>query len=154
MAESDPPKHPLAHVPPDKCYEMMLSERAALVAACQGRQDSLVTTVTQISSAALLIIPGLFLGQASPMPTLEWAPLIYFGIFGFVLALFCSLAEQHFSAVAYQCQLRITEDYYLQKSTLVEDGREVTRVRRTRATALVAFTLAILFSTLGLAQLG
>src|SRR4051794_31063531 len=96
--------HPMAHVDPDRCYEWMRADCAALKASRQSREDAVVATITQVSSAALLGIPGLLFGAKTPLPALAKAPLLYSGILLFLLTVFAALLEQYLSSVAYRRQ--------------------------------------------------
>lgn len=148
--EEGSPEHPLAHIEPLKRYEWMLSERASLEACRQARQDGLVATIIQISSAALLAIPGLFLAKDSVLPAASDSPLIYIGIGLFGLALIASMLEQHLSVVANEKHIEIVQNYYIGNSSEVEDSATRSRVAWARKTAYSAFVLAMASSSAGL----
>lgn len=151
MAESDPP-HALAHLTGRECYDLLIAERAALVAARQGREDGLVGTITQISAAALLLIPGV-LTSATKLPSLREGPILYLGMVGFLVALCAALAEQWLSGTAYRRQQEVTEAYYLKQSEKTYDERSSTLVRRAQATSLTFFAFALLFSVIGFVEI-
>jgi hypothetical protein len=98
---SSTPPHPLEHLGGKERYDLLIAERAALVAARQGREDNLIGTITQISAAALLLIPGV-LTSATRMPSARDAPVLYLGMACFFVALCASLMEQWLSGIAYQ----------------------------------------------------
>ena len=145
--------HPLDSIEPLKTYEWYLAERATLVAARQGREDSFLATIIQISSAALLLIPGLFFTADARLPPLLEAKLLYLGILCFALALFAALTEQILSAKAYNKQLEVIERYYFEKAAETYDPVSANRVIWAIRLAMGFFCFAILLSSLGLAQL-
>ncbi|HEY0626733.1 MAG TPA: hypothetical protein VGD10_08360 [Allosphingosinicella sp.] len=149
MAESDP-QHPIAHIDKLKCYEWMLAECASLNSHRQAREDSLIATITQISSAAVLAIPGLFFAADVRLPQFTDSPFLYIGVVGFLLALAASMAEQHYSAVAHAKQIEIVQAYYTRQSAEIEDQPSRQRVRYARRAAYALFTLSLLTSSLGL----
>lgn len=151
MVGAEPP-HSLSHLTNKECYDLLIAERASLVAARQVREDGLIGTITQVSSAALLLIPGT-LASASKIPNFSTAPILYLGIIGFFVALCSSLLEQWFSGKAYQKQQEVTEAYYLRKSEQTYDEISEKRVRRTQIAAFVSFGLALLFSVVGFIRL-
>jgi len=150
LAKSRSGSHPISHVDPDKCYEWMRSECAALDLARQGREDGLIATVTQISSAALLAIPGLLLGSERAFPRMAEAPLLFAGLLLFVIALGLAMLEQFLSGKAYRKQVTIVQKYYLQESEERYDTSFVAWVRRTRNGACLSFAFAVLVSATGL----
>jgi hypothetical protein len=149
MVESDPP-HPLAHIESLKCYEWMLAECAALNANRQARQDGLIATIIQISSAAILAIPGLLFASSAQMPTFRNGPFLYVGIISFGLALVGAMAEQHFSAIAYDRQIEVVQAYYTKRSANMEHTSSRLHVKRARGAAYFFFAVALLTSSIGL----
>jgi hypothetical protein len=83
----EPSQHPLAHVDSGKCYEWMLAQCAALEAQRQAREDGLVGTATQISSAALLAVPGVIFASSVHMPPFSSDPFLYVGLTFFGLGI-------------------------------------------------------------------
>ncbi len=153
MVESDPPMHPIAHIDSLKCYEWMLAECASANAQRQAREDGLVGTVTQISSAAILAVPGFALATGSTVPSAGQAPLLYVGLVGFGLALLCAMAEQHFSSVAYAKHIEVVQAYYTKQSEITEDAFTRLRVRVTRWLAYAFFATALFLTAIGLLTL-
>ena len=153
LAKSRKGAHPLSHVDPDKCYEWMRSDCASYDAARQAREDGLISTITQISSAALLAIPGLIFGANQDFPEFDAAPLLYAGIFTFLTSLILSMVEQYLSAKAYRRQTKIAQDYYLLQSDKRSDEKFVAWVRRCRNSACITFGVAVAISTAALMML-
>lgn len=153
MAENDPPRHPIDHIDPLKCYEWMLAECASANAQRQAREDGLIGTVTQISSAAILAIPGFALATDYAIPGFSKAPLLYGGMISFGLALLSSMAEQHFSSTAYAKHIEIVQAYYTKQSNLTEDNGSRSRVRVVRWLAYAFFALALSSTATGLLTL-
>ena len=148
-----PPQHPVSHVDPDKRYGWMKAECAALDAARQAREDGLIGTITQLSSAALLVIPGLLLGSDEGVPNAGDAPLLMAGILLFLVALILAMLEQYLSGHAYRRQREIVQDYYLLESEKSHDDRFDRWVRLARNSACVTFALAVLLAAAGLFDL-
>lgn len=145
--------HPLAHIDPDKCYEWMRADCAASHLARQAREDGLIATVTQISSAALLGIPGLLFGSDESLPQVNQQPWLYIGISLFLITLLLALVEQYLSGKAYNRQVEIAQQYYLRQSDRTSDSAFVAWVRKCRNTALVTFGAAVIISTTALMTL-
>jgi hypothetical protein len=143
-------EHPLSHVDSLRAYEWMLAECAALNANRQARQDSIISTVTQISSAALLAIPGLFFAKDSRFPEFRHDPFLYVGLLLFLGALAAAMAEQHFSAVAHEKQIEICQAYYTKQSSTKEDVQSRRHVQWVRRGAYFLFGTALLVSSLAL----
>jgi hypothetical protein len=132
----------------------MLRESASLHLARQQREDALVSTVTTISSAALVAIPGLFLTKGISFPNLISGGVLYFGFLCFGLSLFLAFLEQFLSAKAYQKQIEITQAYYRLESEEQEDKVAVKRLSFIRNLCLIVFFVAIIFTAIGLSQIG
>lgn len=145
--------HPLSHVDKDRCYEWMRAECAALESARQSREDGIIGTITQISSTALLAIPGLLFGSDQSFPSLYDAPLLYFGIAAFLVTLCLAMLEQFLSAKAYRRQTQIVSEYYLMQSDRTSDSAFVMWVRRCRNGACIMFGLAVVISAAALMML-
>ena len=150
MSESELPRHPIDHVDPLKCYEWMLAECASANAQRQAREDGLVGTVTQISSAAILAVPGFALATDTAIPSFSKAPLLYLGMIGFGFALLTAMAEQHFSSIAYAKHIEVVEAYYTKRSDITEDLTSRARVRMARWLAYSFFAMALLVTAIGL----
>ena len=149
---AEPPPHPLEGIDPDKVYEWYRADRAAVLQARQAREDSLITTIIQISSAALLLVPGVLLSKDSAMPTLTEGKVLYFGIFAFGIALLTALSEQYYSARAYSKQLQIVDKYYFKESTAREDRGSLVVQQCAYYGAVATFVVAILVTSAGLSQ--
>lgn len=150
VEQAETPSHPLHSVDPDKCYEWMLAQCAALNASREARQDGLIATITQISSAAILAIPGLVFASGAATPTLSDSPLLYAGVILFIAALLAALAEQHLSVVAFSKQVEITQSYYLKESAQTQDEKSLGRLKMARTFAYVFFVSGILLASIGL----
>ena len=150
---SDEPEHPLEHIDSGKCYEWMLAQCAALEAQKQAREDGLVGTVTQISSAALLAVPGVMFASGVDIPGFAIDPTLYIGMFFFVLALTAAMAEQYFSGVACAKQIAVVRAYYLKNSAKIEDKTSLRRVRLARYISFACFGVALIVTALGLLRL-
>lgn len=148
MAESDPP-HPLDGTDRDQCYDVMMAERTALITAKRETEDELVRTIIKLSSASLLLLPGLLLtagGQASSVIN-GW---LTGGAIAFALSLLAAMLEQFLSSKAYDRQIRISMDFYQRKSTVTSDKKFSGYVRASQATAFALFVFGIIGSAIGL----
>jgi hypothetical protein len=132
----------------------MLAECARLHDARQAREDGLIQTVIQISSAALLAVPSLLLGTVAGVPGFNQAHLLYGGGALFMLALSAAMLEQHLSSLAFRGQIRIVQDYYLKVSEKAEDVGAIRRLRISRYAAYGLFAAAVLATTFGLINIG
>jgi|GEM_PF-6523148 len=142
--------HPLSHVDPDLCYQWMREDCASHDIARQTREDGLITTITQISSGALLAIPGLVFTSDSAVPTLRDEPLLYGGIGLFLCSLTLAMAEQMLSGKAYRRQKDIAQKYYMMESDRSSDSSFVVWLRRTRVATYFVFGFAIFISMISL----
>jgi hypothetical protein len=150
---SEPPRHPLADIDPDKCYEWMLSQCAAAESQRQAREDGLVGTVIQISSAALLAVPGVIFAASAQLPQFHRDPLLYLGLIAFGFSLVAAMVEQYLSGLAYAKHVEIVQAYYLQESDTTEDKLSRRRARSARHTCYACFGVALIFTALGLLNL-
>lgn len=145
--------HPLAHVDPDRSYEWMRADCSAHDLARQAREDGLIASIIQISSAALLAIPGLIFGSDSPFPSFFEAPILYVGIIAFLVTLFAAMVEQVMSGKGYERQKLIAYSYYTGESHKRDDAEFVRCLRWVRRIVYTLFGLAIVLSMLGLSKL-
>ncbi|WP_147373738.1 hypothetical protein [Hephaestia caeni] len=90
--------------------------------ARQAREDGLISTITQISSGALLAIPGLIFGSDSRFPSLAQSPILYVGIGLFLTTLTLAMTEQLMSGKAYERQKQIAYAYYTLQSERSSDS--------------------------------
>jgi hypothetical protein len=150
---NDKSKHPFEHVDPAQLYEWMRQDCAAIVSARQSREDGIVQTIIQISSAALIAIPGFLLTSDLSTPSLIDGWSLYFGIILFVCALITSMLEQHFSAKAYKIHEKVIQNFYLLKNTNNSDKKPVQLVHRLRIISCIFFSSAVLNSMFGLGSL-
>jgi drug/metabolite transporter (DMT)-like permease len=136
-----------------QCHEWMRQECAALNLARQQREDAIVTSVTNISSAALLAIPGLLFSKGLRLPEFGegWALYVGFACFGMALTL--AFLEQILSSSAYRKQAEITQKYYRLESEDQDDKPSVRRVNNARQACVYVFGAALAFSALGLSQI-
>ena len=148
----DGPPHPIRHISALQCHEWMLRDCAALDLARQQREDSIVNTVTTISAAALLAIPGLLFGKDSQLPPFEQAYALYFGFVFFGIALGLAITEQILSSSAYRKQAEITKAYYTLQSSAEMDSKFVAKVDLARVSCISVFSLALLLSAIGFSQ--
>jgi hypothetical protein len=131
----------------------MRAECAAYDTARQAREDGIITTITQISSAALLAIPGLLFGTDKDFPTFSQNPSLYLGIGLFLISLVISMFEQFLSAKAYRHQAKIAQAYYTMDSEIRDDSKLIPWVRRSRNIACVVFAVAIMITARSLITL-
>jgi len=124
----------------------MRAECATIDLARQGREDGLISTITQISSAALLAIPG-FLFSLTDLPSFNRAPLVYIGIGTFLVSLLSAMLEQYLSGIAYRKQREIAINYYLLKDTKVLDGCFVKIVNLARNVSYISFIIAVVVTS-------
>lgn len=146
--------HPLAHIDPEVAYGWMLSECAAATTQRQARQDGLVATVTQVSSAALLAVPGLLFATQAKFPAATRDPLLYLGLLAFGLAFLSALAEQFFSSAAHDKHIQIMHEYYTFRSVKTEDRQSRRQVKIARNLCYAFFALALISTTFGLLLAG
>jgi hypothetical protein len=131
----------------------MLAQCAALEAQRQAREDSLVATVTQISSAALLAVPGVMFASGIHLPPFAIDPFLYLGLLLFAFALVAAMAEQYFSGLACSKQIKVVRAYYLKDSAKTEDTVSLQRVRLARYISFACFGVALIVTGLGLLRL-
>jgi hypothetical protein len=131
----------------------MLAQCAALEAQRQGREDGLVGTVTQISSAALLAVPGVIFASSVHLPRFAIDPCLYLGLILFAFALLAAMAEQYFSGLACSKQVDVVRAYYLKRSSEIQDKTSVRRVRVARYISFACFGVALIVTALGLLRL-
>lgn len=131
----------------------MRQDCAALASAQQSREDGLVQTITQISSAAILAIPGVLLSSDIEVPTFREGWLLYLGTIMFLLALTASMLEQYFSAQSYRKHEEIAKSYYFLDTNKDCDKYSIARVDATRIIACVLFGVALLLSATGIIYL-
>jgi hypothetical protein len=149
----DPPlPHPLEGIDEDKVHEWYRADRAAVLEARQAREDSLITTIIQVSSAALLLVPGVLLSTAPAMPTVSNNKALYLGILAFGVALLTALSEQYFSARAYSKQLEVIDRYYFKESEERVDRRSLVVQQCAYYGAIASFVVAILLTSAALSQ--
>jgi hypothetical protein len=144
--------HPLAYVDPEKAYEWMQSQCAALMSARQAREDKLIDIVIQTSSAALLAIPGFLVASGKGLPTFTHSWLLASGALAFLISFMLGCTEQILSGKAYRAQRDVLENYYAQKSNIVVNEGANRRTDSARVAALTVFAAAVILSALGLLQ--
>ena len=132
----------------------MLAECASANAQRQARQDGLVATIIQISSAALLAVPGLLLASDAKIPSFVENPSLHGGLWAFGAAFITAMGEQYFSGVAYEKHVSVLHKYYTCQSDKTEDKQSRRRVRIARRCCYVLFTTAMILSTIGLLRIG
>lgn len=145
--------HPLAHVDQDRRHDWMREDCAAYNTARQAREDAIITTITQISSAALLAIPGILFGANKDFPTFHQKPSLYLGIVLFFISLVFSMIEQYISAKACRHQVKIAEAFYTMESEVRDDSKLIPWVRRSRNIACIVFGVAIVITASSLITL-
>lgn len=156
MVQSEPNEkvqHPIAHIALDKRYEWMRTDCSELHSAREAREDGLVRTITQISSAALLAIPSLIYSTKNEFPSLIEVPILYISFGLLILALTSSMLEQYLSGIAYRRQIEIVQSYYLLYSEECDDPDFVRWVRITRNAACIVFGMAIVTMMIALFNL-
>lgn len=153
MAEADPPPHPLAQVEPGQRHELLMAERGLLVAAKADRENELVRTIIQVSSAALFLVPAIITTKDVSIPRLSDAVLLYSGLTLIGASILLSVAEQHLSSNAYARQIDIVFDYYTLKNDYDCHEGSLRWVRWSRISALGSFSLGIILAAIGTATL-
>ncbi|NNC73788.1 MAG: hypothetical protein HKN78_13065 [Sphingomonadaceae bacterium] len=148
-----PTPHPLEEIDDDRCYQWYLDQSATLSAGRAARQDGLIATITQISSAAVLAVPGFVVASESGLPSFWANEILYFGITGFGGALLAAMAEQHYSAKAHQKQIEILEKFYFKESSETEDIASRNKVKWARRTSYLLFLLALTLTAVGLIRI-
>jgi hypothetical protein len=144
--------HPMRHISALQCHEWMLRDCAALELARQQREDSIVATITNVSAAALLAIPGLLFSKDLILPSFEEGSVLYLGYTCFLLAFSLAVLEQVFSTSAYEIQADISKAYYRLESLNQSDSYAVWKVTFTRKLCIWSFCLALLLSAIGFGQ--
>jgi hypothetical protein len=137
--------HSLDGTDPDKCYDVLLSERNSLLTAKRAAEDEAIRGVIRFSGAALLLIPGAILTLDYELPNPQRVLLIV-GVILFIGALLASFAEQLLSSWAYDRQITVVSDYYLKKSEATEHRQSARWVARSIWTSFTLFVLALIFS--------
>jgi len=130
-----------------------MSERNLLVTAKADRENELVRTLIQLSSAGLLLIPAVVTSQEVDIPRFGQAILFYLGLISISMALILAVVEQHLSSMAYERQMQIVFDYYTKVSDLDHDKNWVAAVRWSRTFSLVFFSAGVILTAIGMAML-
>lgn len=155
MMDKDPSNnHPLGHVDSLKCYEWMLAECAALNASRQAREDQIVSSIIQISSAAILAVPGIIFATDIKIPSFLESPFLYIGLISFITAMISALAEQHYSAIAHDRHIEIVYKYYTKVSDITEDAVSRQNVKTARKFAYASFIVALITTSAAILTLG
>jgi hypothetical protein len=129
----------------------MLEQCANLNATRQARQDGLIGTITQISSAALLAVPGFMLSSRN---THVWNWEMKLVLIALVVSLLSAMGEQHLSVKAHAKHVEIVQKYYLLESADREDKKSRAQVKLSRQFAYASFLVAIVLTSAGLFELG
>lgn len=137
--------HSLDGTDPDKCYDVLLSERNSLLTAKRAAEDEAIRGIIRFSGAALLLIPGAILTLDYQLPNPQRVMLIT-GVALFVGALLASFAEQLLSSWAYDRQIKVVSDYYLRRSEATEHRQSARWVARSIWASFTLFVLALVFS--------
>lgn len=145
--------HPLDGADEEKCYDIMMAERTALHTAKRASEDELIRTIVKLSSASLLLIPGLVLTRGSEAIR-SVSVLLEIGAFSFAVALVAAMAEQYVSSLAYERQIKISQRFYQRVSLETEDVKLNRGVRIIQTTAFALFIVGVLVSAVGVFQLG
>ena len=108
--------HPLADIDPWVRFDQHIQERNRLISGRRETEDGYIKTVIQLSSAILLLVPGLLNTLAKTgMAGIHNATLA--GLSFIALSLTTALSEQFLSSIAYKTQIKKTDSYYLMKSS-------------------------------------
>jgi len=151
LSETD--VHPLEGLDPKDCYDAMMAERSALITAKRSSEDDLIKSLIQLSSAALLIIPGALLTSQIKLSNISNV-FLALGSLSFVMTLVAALAEQRFSSWAYDEQVKVIKEYYDRKSLITEHVKSAKWVKRASITAFILFVSGLILSVIGLAISG
>ncbi len=141
--------HPLDGADADRCYDVLMSERNALLTAKRSAEDETIKGVIRFSQAALLLIPGAVLTLNVHLPHKQMV-LLAIGIILFVCAVLSSFAEQLLSSRAYDKQIKVVTAYYQKRSAEVDHPKSANRVRWAIRASFTFFFLALAFSTTSL----
>jgi hypothetical protein len=101
----------------------------------------------------MLAIPGFLLSFDAKIPNSWGLWTLYIGMVMFMVALFASMLEQHFSAQAYKLQEHIVQDFYRLFSSKDRDEESIKCVNKTRTFACIFFGMAVSASAIGLMSL-
>jgi hypothetical protein len=131
----------------------MMAERTALITAKRETEDELVRTLIKLSSASLLLIPGLLFAKEGNTEFIVngWLEL---GAIAFVLCLLCAMLEQFLSSKAYDRQIKISMDFYQKRSEKTSDEVFSACVRWTQSIAFLLFAIGIVTSAIGIRKVG
>ncbi|QZH75928.1 MAG: hypothetical protein JY451_04945 [Erythrobacter sp.] len=111
--------------------------------AREAREDSLISTVIQITSASLLGVPGLIFGVEGKFPDFSEAYLLYIGLICFLLTLIAAMGEQYLSGIAYKRRAKIAQEYYLKKSVKTSDPKFSKWLVRCQNAAYLLFIISL-----------
>lgn len=143
--------HPLSHIDKWRRYQWMREDCAQYESAREAREDNLIAVVIQISSAALIAIPGFIFNVYKKFPALSEEPLIFIGLFGFFISLICAMAEQMLSAHAYGRQSKVATAYYQMRSHQTFDSKFTRWTKVCRYVAYASFVLSLAVSAIAIA---
>lgn len=142
--------HPLDGRDDRECYDVMMAERNALVAAKRETEDELVKGIIKLSSGALLLVPGIAVSSEIRIDPHLAVALVLLGLFFFAGALLAGVVEQRLSSVAYDKQIEVTVSYYQKKTIETHDEKSSRHVKIALVTTFVLFCSAVTISAAGL----
>jgi hypothetical protein len=129
----------------------MISERTSLLTAKRETEDELVRTIIKLSSAALLLIPGILVTSGISLPRGWSIILLSGGAAFFVASLIAAMLEQFLSSRAYEKQVAVSQAYFQQLSVITHDEESARQVRLAQLTAFGLFIAGVVASAFGLA---
>lgn len=135
-------KHPLDGVDEWECYDQLIAERNRLISAKRESEDGFIKTIIQLSSAILLLVPSLVTANSSRFEFGSYSTLII-GLGTIAMALLLSLSEQFSSSLAYQQQIKKTDEYYTKKSTDIDEPSITKIVRALLLLSFISFLIGI-----------
>ena len=135
--------HPLEGSDPDKCYEIMMAERATLISARRESEDNLIKNIITLSSGLIALMAG-FVGQLSVDFSIVELGLFSFSMGTLVTAVIAGMAESYFSSKAYLAQQVMVEDFFSRKISDFSEPKANKFVRISQITSFVLFVIALI----------
>lgn len=144
-------QHPLADVDAWVRFDQHIQERNRLISCRRETEDGYIKTVIQLSSAILLLVPGLLNTSAKTgMAGIQTATFV--GLSFIALSLTAAISEQFLSSMAYKTQMTKTDSYYLMESSDINPPTITKVVETAMSVSFATFLIGILVVSYSLVQ--
>lgn len=132
----DRARHPLSDSDPNECYEIQIAERRLLLQSKKEEEQSLIKQTITLASGALALFAGLVFSKESSINDLTNSTIPVVGITLIIFSITFCLVEQYLSALAYNKQVELNDDYYARR--IIDTKNPLGKY----ISALIAFALA------------